>query len=784
MFNKSIYILLTVLLIATSAVQAEVVISTADGNGADTFLSNDGQSGSGGSDGAPTAVHGTEGAFAIRNYEGVRQKFGCIRLDLTGIAGDLSGATLSITVTISNRSRNWLIYGLVDESLDNWDEATTSYSNAPGILPAALGSFALDESKLQLLGTLSVLENAPTRDTPNIYTSITDELNLDSFLQSDTNKLLTFIIINENSDSNASYWIATKEGNLTMAPALTLPNAAFSAAMNPYPTNGLDDVLRDGVVLSWIPGESAISHDIYFSTDSNSVRDANRTNPMDVLFIEGHEPNTFALDQLDFNQSYYWRVDEVSGTPDPIYKGQVWSFTTESFAYSIPGELITATADSNTPGQGPENTINSSGLENSLHSTESSGMWLTAKDAPGPAWIKYEFDKPYKLHQMLVWNYNGENILYMYGFKDVTVEYSIDDANWTQIESLPEFSQAPSEDGYASDITVEFNSVTAKYVIITANSNWGISDIFDQYGLSEVRFLQIPTHARLPNPADEASDTAIDVPLSWRAGRDATEHDVYFSGDQQAVMDGTARVDTVSQTSYGPLSLELGNTYYWRIDEANNNETTPIWQGDIWSFSTIEYLVVDDFESYNDIEAGQEGSNLIYLTWIDGVDNPSVNGSTIGYFEPFQPTMESEIVHGGEQSVPFMYNNSVASLSEVTVSASDLEIGRDWASVAPEMLSLWFYGDPNNPTTEQMYVKLNGNKVVYDGEPNSLSEQTWQEWNIELSAFGINLSNVTELTIGFERTGTTGDSGMIFLDDIQLYTPVNDQAVIAAWQDE
>jgi hypothetical protein len=30
-------------------------------------------------------------------------------------------------------------------------------------------------------------------------------------------------------------------------------------------------------------------------------------------------------------------------------------------------------------------------------------------------------------------------------------------------------------------------------------------------------------------------------------------------------------------------------------------------------------------------------------------------------------------------------------------------------------LSLWFYGDPNNGV-EQMYVKLNGSKVVYDGD--------------------------------------------------------------------
>jgi len=134
------------LLIATSTVRAEMVFSTAVGNGADTCLENDGQGGNHG----PDSVHGTDGSIPIRNYGGVRQKFGYIRFDLTGIAGDLSGATLSITVNISNRNKNWLIYGLADESLDDWDEATTSYSNAPGMLPAA--SQATSEATIRATG--------------------------------------------------------------------------------------------------------------------------------------------------------------------------------------------------------------------------------------------------------------------------------------------------------------------------------------------------------------------------------------------------------------------------------------------------------------------------------------------------------------------------------------------------------------------------------------------------------------------------------------------------------
>jgi len=248
---------------------------------------------------------------------------------------------------------------------------------------------------------------------------------------------------------------------------------------------------------------------------------------------------------------------------------------------------------------------------------------------------------------------------------------------------------------------------------LTANSNWG-GGILNQYGLSEVSFLYIPVHAREPSPVSGATDVDVDVILGWRAGREAASHDVYISVDPNAL----ALAGSVTGPIFDTASLALGQIYHWRVDEVNDAETPTTWQGDLWSFSTKEFLVVDDFESYNDIEAGQEGSNLIYLTWVDGFDNPTVNGSTIGYTEAFQPTMEAEIVHGGNQSVPLMYDNSVASLSEVTVNTSDLPIGRDWTKGAPETLVLWFYGDAGNAVTEQMYVKVNNVKVVYDGDTN------------------------------------------------------------------
>jgi hypothetical protein len=231
----------------------------------------------------------------------------------------------------------------------------------------------------------------------------------------------------------------------------------------------------------------------------------------------------------------------------------------------------------------------------------------------------------------------------------------------------------------------------------------------------------------------------------------------------------------VSESSYEPELLDFDTTYYWRVDDINSAQPEMLYRSEVWSFTTSNYLVVDNFEAYNDINVGTEGSNRIYMTWTDGYDNPSINGATIGYPDPDFATGEHFVdvntVHGGSQSAPLLYNNTVASYSEVSLSSSYMPTGSNWDQKGIDTLSLWFYGDPNSPdaSNEQLYVKLNNSKVVYDGDAADLTMGEWIQWEIGLDEFGINLSNVTELVVGIEKAGVTGTEGMIFIDDIRLY---------------
>jgi len=137
---------------------------------------------------------------------------------------------------------------------------------------------------------------------------------------------------------------------------------APEVAKRPSPSNASVDVPRE-VILSWSPGDFAAQHDVYLGLVFADVNEASRTAPKGVLVSHGQDANTYDPD-LRFGQTYYWRVDEVNAPPDTtIFKGDVWSFTVEPFTY--PTEDIIATASSSAPDQGPENTVNGSGLDDS-----------------------------------------------------------------------------------------------------------------------------------------------------------------------------------------------------------------------------------------------------------------------------------------------------------------------------------------------------------------------------------------------------------------------------------
>ena len=402
-------------------------------------------------------------------------------------------------------------------------------------------------------------------------------------------------------------------------------------------------------------------------------------------------------------------------------------------------------------------------------------MWLSNTAGPQPTWIQYEFDKVYKLHEMWVWNSNQINeTTFGLGAKDVTIEYSTDGVNWMILDDVV-LNQATGLDTYTANTTVDLKGAAAKTVKVTIISNWG--GILPQYSLSEVRFFYIPTYAQEPKPDSGATgvDPSTSIVLGWRAGRDAASHGVYLSSDEQAVIDGNAPVTTVTEASYSPLSLELGETYYWKVNEVNMTETTTTWQSEIWNFTTLEFFVVDDFEDYNDYQPDE-----IWRTWPDGYGVPA-NGATVGYPDPVdflagEHYVETTIVHGGKQAMPFFYDNT--GTAEYSEGKRTFAVPQNWTKAGVQTLVLYFHGTIGN--TGQLYVKVNDKKVVYDPGPivTPPGWLTWKQWNIDLASVGTDLSSVNTLAIGVDGAWATG---MMYIDDILLYKSAPPVPKVLTW---
>ena len=272
-----------------------------------------------------------------------------------------------------------------------------------------------------------------------------------------------------------------------------------------------------------------------------------------------------------------------------------------------------------------------------------------------------------------------------------------------------------------------------------------------------------------PQPANGAADVQTTATLSWTPADTAASHDLYFGADKDAVENaGTTLPEymgnkTLGSESYDPGKLDWSSTYHWRVDAVYATETV---KGLVWSFTTADFILVDDFESYNDIDPPDPNSNRIFESWIDGFGT-TTNGALVGNDLP--PYTEQAIVHGGAQSMPYSYDNNLKT-SEATLT---LVYPRDWTAEGVTKLSLWFRGDYDN-APERMFIALNGTAVLYHADAAVTQVAKWTEWVIDLQEFanqGVNLANVNTVTIGFgtKNSPAAGGPGKMLFDDFRLY---------------
>jgi hypothetical protein len=620
---------------------------------------------------------------------------------------------------------------------------------------------------------------------------------------------------NETYDPNGDmdldttyYWrVDEYDGNDTYEGDVWSFTVIDGKASNPFPADG-GMAVKDGQLLTWDEGFYATTNKVYLSMDIDEVADRDPA----ALLTTTPDP-CVVLGTLEREQTYYWVVDEVG---PPNVPGDIWEFTGEAYDASIGN--ITGYANDEDPANGRPvaNLFNKSGMdmENMCHSDSKSDMWteswggcrdgltdyFTLGNTQGVTWVAAELDQVYNIKRMLIWNYNRSEGTTQsnYGMKDVIIDYSVvggDDPNdWTTLTAtqIPKANESSCE---PVSLVIDCGGIEAKYVVIASNDAgtvnwWGPSSTYPS-GMSEVIFERAVTFATNPSPEDGAvlpEAARATLQLSWDAGLGAVDHDVYFGDDYLEVWAADTNSPEYKGPTGGPASWDasgqtmvLGGEYYWRIDEID--ATSYVEKGQVWSFSIIDYAIVDDFESYECTGSGVAPWDV----WTDGYWNGT--GALVGSKDGQIEWCETTIVNpefGSTQSLYYKYSNDGTGIfavggseyySEGDALTSSLVVGSDWNRDGLAAIDIWFHGTAGN-AVDPMYLKLldgsTSQIVNYGGDANDLAQEEWQVWRTALSDFNqLNLNAIAQITIGFgdPTNSTVGGVGEMYFDDIRLYSP-------------
>jgi len=535
--------------------------------------------------------------------------------------------------------------------------------------------------------------------------------------------------------------------------------------------------------LSWLPGDFAVSHDVYFSNNFDDVNEGTGDSfqgNQDMTFMVVGFPGYPYPDGLVTGTTYYWRIDEVNdANPDSPWKGDVWSFT-------VPPK----TAFDPIPADGakflePDVKLSwAPGFDTKLHTVYlgdnfddvDAGTGDTAKGPAGTPsfnpgtlergktyyWRIDEFDG-FETYKGDIWSFvvagieggvradyykgmNFENFVLTRTDPQIKFNWgdpggpdpSVGDDNFSvrwsgEVEAA--FTEtytfyATTDDGvrlfvdglllvdYWIDRGATENK--GKIDLIAGNTYSLIMEYYENTAgaVAELRWssprtpkqfipqaaLALPVKASSPSPRGGSVDVKQPTTLSWGPGDSAASHDVYFGTDEEAVRNATTSSPeykgskTLGDEIYDPGNLEWEATYYWRVDEINTGNPDSPWVGNVWSFTTAGFVVIDNFESYD------AGENQIWYSWHDGLGygtpgtDPFFGGNGTGGAVGDETTpsfTEETIVQEGSQSMPLVYDNNKQGYSNYSETEKVLE-ARDWTEGNVANLTLWFRGLPGS----------------------------------------------------------------------------------------
>lgn len=322
---------------------------------------------------------------------------------------------------------------------------------------------------------------------------------------------------------------------------------------------------------------------------------------------------------------------------------------------------------------------------------------------------------------------------------------------WEEWYILENAQETSGWDAFVNTFTVPATAINVIFGLRTNDWAWNVcvDDVFFGSPVTDQATLVYPERGSSV-PEEDKSSCGFGPTLQWDAASDATgDHHVYFGTSFEDVND--ANINDPEYQGAVPLAttsytlalddIEKAQAYYWRVDETMAGGVVKAQE--VWQFSV---------------------SNL---TWVDTFDNYITNANIRAVWG------SNATVLDGTMQINYNSTNY-----EVSADTTNLLCSTDVSE--NEMLVLLVKG--HNDMSDNVYMELESNSgtesgVVQYPDPRELNQQDYEPfrvWPIDFQEFasqGVDLTDVTKITIGVGTESSPSGSGTIYIDNIRLDYP-------------
>jgi len=491
-------------------------------------------------------------------------------------------------------------------------------------------------------------------------------------------------------------------------------------AWGPNPVNGSTPGVDEALPLSFLPGDMAAQHDVYFGTDMDAVANADESDTTGIY--RGRQSSTDYTPPEGVELAggpYYWRIDEYN-TDGSVSKGRIWRFTVADYI------LVDDFED---------------------YDAGDNQIWYAWHDGLG-------YGSP---GSALFFAGNGTGAAVG---DETTDSYTEETVVHGPSQSMP-LAYDNNKQGYAYYSEVEHT--------LTGRRDWTKGGV----GELSIWFRGRPASVGsfVEGPAGTYTMTGSGTDIWDVSGIGTGFHDEFHFAYKTLSGAGSivARVESVENTNdwakAGVMireSLDADSAHAMivmtpsqGVSFQRRNVTGDTSASDTTAGISAPYWIK--------IERDLSGNFVTYI---------STNGSTWQMHGlPDNISMNSNVYVGLAVTSHDPALTCQAVFSHVTTTGT---VGPQWSNQD--------IGIASN-AAEPLYVAVSNSvgtpAIVVNDDPAAATIDTWIEWIIPLEAFadqGVDLTDVDRIVIGLGTRGNLaipGGSGRMLLDDIRLYRPIN-----------